>query len=243
MQLAGVQFLWQTEQFDRADRLLADLLRDDKLAESPALWRAAAELSQRRDLPAERLARLERALDAEYRHLPEVINLEDVRRDYRSLLDQYQALADAMVTLKVTPPADFTAKVVRTADRWRSLDSDGEPASRSAARILQTLGGRDLAWDYLTTPVGLHPNEAGPWVSLAETLRQKGDVDLADRAYTAAFEAEPTNAQILWDRAQNLRQAGRRAEAQALFRQLADGTWQPRFAWLQSQARTYAKEN
>jgi tetratricopeptide (TPR) repeat protein len=147
-----------------------------------------------------------------------------------------------MITLHVEPPADFTARVVRTADRWRALDSDGEQSCRAAARILQTLGGRDLAWDYLTTPVGLRPNESGPWVSLAASLRQRGDVELADRSYAAAFEAEPTNAQILWDRAQNLRQAGRRVEAQRLYRTLAEGTWQPRFAWLQSQARAYVKE-
>jgi Flp pilus assembly protein TadD len=133
--------------------------------------------------------------------------------------------------------------VVRTADRWRALDSDGEQACRAAARILQTLGGRDLAWDYLTTPVGLRPNEAGPWVSLAQTMRQQGDVELADRAYAAAFAAEPTNAQTLWDRAQNLRQAGRRVEAQRLFCTLAEGKWQPRFAWLQTQARAYVNEH
>ncbi|HMF13630.1 MAG TPA: hypothetical protein VKE94_15030, partial [Gemmataceae bacterium] len=64
-----------------------------------------------------------------------------------------------------------------------------------------------------------------------------GELDLADRAYTAAFEAEPTNAQILWDRATNLRQAGKVQEAKMLYRQLAEDTWQPRFAWLQTQAR------
>jgi hypothetical protein len=40
----------------------------------------------------------------------------------------------------------------------------------------------------------------------------------------------------------NLRQAGKRVEARKLFRRLADGTWQPRFAWLQTQARAYGDE-
>jgi hypothetical protein len=65
----------------------------------------------------------------------------------------------------------------------------------------------------------------------------KGNLDLADRAYTAAFEAEPTNAQLLWDRAQNLNQSGKTVAAQRLFRRLAEGKWQPRFQWLQTQAR------
>jgi len=50
-------------------------------------------------------------------------------------------------------------------------------------------------------------------VDLARTLGRQGDAELADRAYTAAFEAEPTNAQILWDRAVALRQTGRLVEA------------------------------
>jgi hypothetical protein len=52
-----------------------------------------------------------------------------------------------------------------------------------------------------------------------------------------AFEAEPTNAQILWDRARNLAQAGQAQEAEKLYRRLAEGTWQPRFAGLCDQAR------
>ena len=65
----------------------------------------------------------------------------------------------------------------------------------------------------------------------------KGELKLADRAYQAAYEAEPTNAQILWDRAQNLHQAGEIQSARRLFRQLADGIWPPRFQGIQTQAR------
>ncbi|HZT79745.1 MAG TPA: hypothetical protein VFA26_05975 [Gemmataceae bacterium] len=60
---------------------------------------------------------------------------------------------------------------------------------------------------------------------------------MADRACAAAFGAEPTNAQLLRDRAENLRQSGKESEARKLYRQLAEGLWQPRFGWLQSQAR------
>jgi cytochrome c-type biogenesis protein CcmH/NrfG len=142
-----------------------------------------------------------------------------------------------MVTLKVRPPEGFLVKAVRAADRWRALDRDASGACETVARILQRLGERDLGWDYLTTPVALSPNESGPWVQLAQTLNHKGELDLAERAYTAASESEPTNAQILWDRAQNLRQAGMTAEAARLFRQIAEGQWQPRFQGLQAQAR------
>ena len=66
----------------------------------------------------------------------------------------------------------------------------------------------------MTTPIARsRPNEAGPWQGLGTTLGREGDLDLADRAFAAAFAAEPTDAQILWDRAQNLRQAGKLARS------------------------------
>jgi thioredoxin-like negative regulator of GroEL len=68
-------------------------------------------------------------------------------------------------------------------------------------------------------------------------LSREGDLDLADRAFRAAYAAEPTDANILWEQAQTLRQAGKLAEAQRVLRQIADGTWQPRFNSLKSQAR------
>ena len=61
----------------------ATLLADPKQAKKPALWRLAAELAGRREQKARELECLERALDAEYRNLPEVINLEQVRARVR----------------------------------------------------------------------------------------------------------------------------------------------------------------
>jgi Flp pilus assembly protein TadD len=52
-----------------------------------------------------------------------------------------------------------------------------------AASILRRLGERDLAWDYVTTPAGLKPSEAEPWQTMAASLSQSGELDLADRAY------------------------------------------------------------
>ena len=87
------------------------------------------------------------------------------------------------------------------------------------------MGAKKLAWDYLTTPLAGKPNEAAPWNSLAQTLRQQGEFDLADRAYATAYEIEPTNAQILWDRAQALQQTGRFDDAKKLFQTIAAGEW------------------
>jgi hypothetical protein len=238
MRLAALEFFWQTGQYARADGLLRELLRDPELARRAGLWHLGARLAERRQMPARELECLERALDAEFRDLPEVVNLKAVRAGYEKLLNRYQTLAESLATLRQPLPAGFRAKVVRAADRWRALDRASVEPCRLAARVLRTLGeDRELVWDYLTTPVALRPNEAEPWASLAQQMRQAGEAELADRAFQAAFEAEPTNAQFLWDRAQHLGQSGQTARARALYRQLAEGTWQPRFAWVQAQAR------
>jgi tetratricopeptide (TPR) repeat protein len=237
LSVAGVQFLWETAQLPQADRLLRELLAHKEWGRRSALWRLAGYVAVRRDQTARAPECLERALELEHAEAPEAVDVLALRQDYGGLLAHYQTLADAMVTLKMQPPADFLSKVVRAADRWRAVDPEQEMACQAAARILQRLGVHDLSWDYLTTPVALRPHEAAPWVGLAQTLNQKGDVELADRAYAAAFDAEPTNAQILWDRAQNLRLAGQTVAAGRLLRQLAEGRWQPRFAGLQAQAK------
>jgi tetratricopeptide (TPR) repeat protein len=241
--LAAVAFFQESAQLPQADDLLHGLLADAMLARRADLWRLATDIAAKRDMTGRSLEFLERALDAEYARLPEVIDLSAVRQEYGKLLEHYQHLADAMVTLKVRPPDGFLAKVVRTADRWRALDREQTTACEAAARILQALGDRELGWDYLTTPVGLKPNEAEPWVSLAQSLRRTGDLGLADRAYRAACESEPTNADYLWDRAQNLRQAGKEPEARAVLRQIAEGRWQPRFQPTQARARAQLGES
>jgi hypothetical protein len=237
LQLAGLEFLWHTGQLARADTLLRTLLTEPGNAGRAELWRLAAKLAEKRDMPARRLECLERTLAAEFRDSPAVINLPQVRADYQALLEHYGRLAEALVTLKLPAPAGFTARVVRAADRWRALDREASAACTLAAGVLRTLGERELAWDYLTTPAALKPNEAEPWAKVAEQLRRQGEPALAERAYRAACEAEPTDAQLLWDRARNLREAGRLAQARALYRHLAEGSWGTRFRGLVEQAR------
>jgi hypothetical protein len=239
--LASLGYLWQTGQYAEADNLIQALLANSKYAQRSSLHRLASAIAQKRGMTTRSMAYLEKALDIEYRQMPEVINLKAVREDYGQLLNHYQWLASAVATLKVTEPGDLRTRVVRAADRWRALDREsGDPCQR-ASRILKTLGARELAWEYLTTPIGLHPGESSPWLGLAQSLSQEGELDLADLAYAAAFEAEPTNAQILWDRVQNLRQINKLGEVQQVLRQIVDGEWQPRFSWIQSQARWQLK--
>jgi hypothetical protein len=234
--VAAVDFLIQINRLAQADSALKTLLTDAKLAKAPALWRLAADLAQRRGITSRAALCLEKALDMEYRELPEVINLKKVRQDYTQLLTHYHQLALALTAIESAPPKNFVAKVVRAADRWRALDEGSTQACQLAAKVLQAIGARDLAWDYLTTPIAQRPNESGPWLAMAQTMMES-DFDVADRAFTLAFKAEPTNAQILWDHAQFRHQFGRFNQAGQLYRQIAEGDWQPRFQNLRQQAQ------
>src|SRR5207302_7469509 len=119
---------------------------------------------------------------------------------YRVLFDRYQRLADATAALgAAAPPADLAARVIAAADRWRTADGSDAPCE-AAARVFRTLGLSDLAWDYLTTRFA-NGSDSTPVRDLAEQLRQAGDAELADRAYVAAWNADPQDAQLLWDRA------------------------------------------
>jgi hypothetical protein len=233
---AALSWLIQTDQREEADRLLGKLLDDPEHAKLPHLWRSAAQLARQREQPARALQCQEKALALEYANLPEVINLNQARQDYRGLLQSYAELTKALATLKLPAPAGFRARVVAVADRWRALDREQNDACQLAAQVLRTLGERELAFDYLTTPVGLRPGESDVWVNLAGELIRWGERSLADRAYESAFQRESSNAQILWDRAENLRRAGRLAQAQTLYQRLATSDWQPRFASLKTQA-------
>ncbi|HEX3152251.1 MAG TPA: VIT domain-containing protein [Gemmataceae bacterium] len=238
--LAAIHFLNATARYDRADQLVRGLLSDPKLATEPGLWRLASQISDNRKDSVRAIECLEKAIDIEYAHLPEVFDVQPIRNDYGRLLGHYEWLSDASTSLQVAPPKDLVARVVKAADRWRHLDPEAADVPNRVATILRKVGGEaatDLAWDYATTPLALKPNESSPWTSLAWSLRQEGNWKLADRCYELAFLAEPTNAQLLWDRAQHLQQQGQEAESRNLKRQLAGGDWQPRFNGLKAQAR------
>ncbi len=235
--LSAVEFLTTSHQFDLADLLIQPILEHAEYRKRPAFWRLGARVAQNRGRTADAIARLERAVDIEYRDLPAVIDLAELRQDYGILLDHYLDLAKAAAVLHAPAPNDLAARTVKAADRWRALDPENGPPCTKAAEVLRTLGAIEMAWDYLTTPIGKRPNEAGPWRGLAQTLSHEGELLLADRAFKAAFEAEPTDAQLLWDRAQNLQRAGKLAEAREQMRLIAGGDWQPRFNGLKSQAR------
>jgi predicted Zn-dependent protease len=233
----AIGYLWQTEQYDWANTLLGSLLADEKLAQNANLWRFGAALAQKRNVETDLAAYLEKAIDIEYHQLPEVFNVEGVRYQFGLLLYHYQKLADAMRTLKVKPPPDFLPRVIRAADRWRSLDPEGGRACQDAAKVLVTLGAQEEAWEYITTAVPRDSQDATWWLAIATSWREPGETFLADRAYATAAELEPGNAQVLWTWAEYLRLNGQSTKARHLYQQLADGSWAPHYKVVQEGAR------
>jgi ferric-dicitrate binding protein FerR (iron transport regulator)/tetratricopeptide (TPR) repeat protein len=238
LSVAAVQYLRHTHQYDRADALLRSLLSDSTYAGRASLWRLAARVAGEHRQEERAWECLDRALELEYRHLPEEIDLEAVRRDYGALLGHYEQLAGALATLHQPPPAGLLPRVVSAADRWRALDVDGTVPCVSASRILKALGKEDLAWDYLTTPLAGRPADPAVALEVARALSREGSAALADRAYRLASEADPANAQVLWEEAQCLEQAGKRDAARQVLRQVAEGNWAEQYRELQRQARS-----
>ena len=234
--LAALEYLVAAGKHDRADALLKQLLSSELYAGSSPLWRLASCVAHDGGRLARSVSYLELAMELEYESLPKSYDVEPVRQRYRQLFARYRELAQIVAESNSDVPLDLVGRAIKAADRWRWLDTDVTAACHDAVRVLSELGKDDLAWDYLTTPLAMKPNEATAWLNLAETLRNDGNMELADRAYTAAFEAEPTNAQILWDHAQLFEQTGRSREARGFYRRIAHNEWQPRFNHIKRRA-------
>ena len=221
----------------RADKLLDQVMELPMADQVPGLWRFASKLAE--DSGRKRLAaeRLERAIQLEFATRPTVINIQTVRTDYTELLAKYEELITASTTLELAPPADLGARIVQATDQWRTLDEDDTAACQTASRLLAKLNSKELAWDYLTTPLAENSGESAPWIALARNLGTDIQTDLAGMAWMQAFELESTNPEILLEHARMLQAAGRFEPAKVLLKRAADGTWQPRFASAVQQCR------
>jgi hypothetical protein len=232
--VAGVEYLRDRRDFTRAEALLKPLLTDPRHARSSPLWRLQASLAEARGEPQLGLKALEQAAELDFAGEVDAIEL---RADYAKLLAFYRTLATTLQAAEVKPPAEFLARVEQVADRWRALDADTTTACQAAAGVLITLGKTERAWDYLTSPLAEYSSEAAPWKRLAEALVGQGQLELADRAYVQASAAEPKNAQLLWDRAANLKRSGKDEAAREVLRELSGGEWQTEYLRLKDEAR------
>ena len=187
--MTAVGLLCQAHREVKADELLAGLLARQDAPRDPELWRVASRLANQIDGLRRSLAYLEKAVELQWQNPPDLWDLQAVRSDCGQLLASYGRLAQAAADLGQRPPTGLTERVVRTADRWRSLDRGG-PAAEKAADVLLLLGERELAWDYLTVWLGSDEETAKAWRDAAESLRLRREYELADRALAAATALE-----------------------------------------------------
>ncbi len=230
----------ERQKWEEADRLLGELLADPRQAKRSILWRVGYTIAVNRKQTARAIERLERALDLDYHQFFGVLHLEEVRREYQILAAHYARQAEAMAVLDQKASPEFLAKVMRTADRWRSLDPAGMEAACPVliAPLLRQAGERNLAWDYQTTPFAQATTDLNQWLQLATQLLQMDEIEQADRAYATVFALDPTNAQVLWNRATNLRnKEGMTPKVRELYGEIVEGPWQPQYQPLQAQAK------
>ena len=236
--MAGLRLTSETGQWAQADEIVSAMLASRRSHSMPWLWRLGAHIAAQRERTASAAGRLGVALEIEYWRRPEQVDMGAFRADHEGLLRQYGQIATSIATLHPEPPRQVVESIVRAADRWRSVDADPATACKLAAAALRQLGAKELAWAYLTTPMAGRPGESSRWVALATELAGENESALADRAYVAAFESDPSNPQILLDRAHLLQRSGQADRAREIFRRIVEGTWSEQHKPLQEQART-----
>ncbi len=222
----------QDEELDpkKVERLLADPVQ----AKRPAVWRQAAHVAEQQKQYDSALQRLRRALELE-NNRPR--DLPSLRSDFAWFLSLAEQRVQELTAQHRPVPRDLIAWVMAVADQWRAVDVEDWQPCWLAGRLLRLTGEREQAWGYLTSPSLLQHGERRPWLALARQQCVQKEHDFAERAFAVAASLEPSNAEIVWERALNLRAAGRRDAAHTLLEQLDKGTWQERYRDFQIRAR------
>ncbi len=222
----------------KEDDLLDSLLDLQQLRTDARMWRYAAGVADDLGHPQTALRRLEYAVYLEFQNRPDVIDVEKLRTVYTNLLTRFEKVIDASTTLQTAVPQDTFARIIRAADQWRSLEDDATTCCHLTARILAKLNQRDLAWNYLTTPLAGRSGESASWRTLAVNLTEQKQVELAVLAWSKAFEFEQTNPELLLSHAKMLAANGNAVASRQLLKQIVDSSWQPRYSRVQQQARS-----
>jgi hypothetical protein len=132
-------------------------------------------------------------------------------------------------------------RTLRAIDRWRAHDPEAAEACKQAADIFALLDDQNLAWDYYTTYLIGNGLDVNRWQSVAAEMNQRGQYKLADQALAVAADVDPANAEVVWERAKNLRQAGQDDKADDLMRRLANEKWPEQYQSIRANAQHYLK--
>jgi tetratricopeptide (TPR) repeat protein len=240
--ITGLQCLITIGDWKLAEEFARQLMQYRNADGNAALWRTASRIAGALGDGDESLRRLEQAMRLEFAAMPDIVNVQSLRSDYNKLFDRFTMFAEESLAAKKRLPEDFVERIAQAADAWRSVDPDPTQACQRAAKLLQLVGLHDAAWEYWTTPLVNTANSSAAWSNLAGALQETNQLHLADQAWSEAFTAEPTNPELLWHHATLLRSQGYTERAKPLLQKIVTGKWQPRFANIQSQARSALKK-
>jgi ferric-dicitrate binding protein FerR (iron transport regulator) len=237
LNLAALAYAKEAGDWELAEACVGRALADANLQQIPQLWRDAANAEHHLRKFKEWIESLDRAYEIEFVALPKRVNLEAFRRDYDSLFTQLEERAEQLADDNLLARLSFARVVQRAATRWRDIDVNDTAACHRTAKILTKLGFATAAWNYWTTPLAETPDQPGVWLSFASAMQSQQRSADADRAWTIAFDCEPTNPDILLMHSQFLQSTGQEEKARELLAKIINGTWQPRFENTKQQAR------
>ena len=230
------EMCWHFDRSREASPLLERLLNDGRFSQSLTLWRLAAILGDQGSDFRRAAGCREHAIALDIAHSGERINLTAIRDEFGKLFESYRHWAEQSRT-DVRQRPDLVRRVLVAADQWRALEAEDSTVCQAAARVLRSLGEKEMAWEYLTTPIADKPGESSAWLPVARLLGEFGDVDRASQAFASAFALEPTNADILWEHANFAEKHYRDTDRRELLLRIVHGEWQPRFQNTQQLAR------
>ncbi|NVB41201.1 VWA domain-containing protein [Pseudenhygromyxa sp. WMMC2535] len=191
-----------------------------------------------------RLADATVALDGALTTLLEdgALSLAQLRWGFATLFELHARQARSMAN-----DADSRSAALRAAlavgDRWRAEDPDYAEIDRLCAELSWAVDHDDEAWRYLGSSLDRHPADGPTMAWVADVLERNGELERADSVWTRAIAVEPTDPMHRLRRAQNLLATDHEDHARALLREIVDGDWQPRFAWVVSEAKRLQKQH
>lgn len=239
---AVLEYAKEAAKWDLAEACIQRVLADAKLRLDPRQWRDAANIAHNLRNYSEWIQRLDHASELEFAALPKTVNLEEFRNSYRLLFDQLAQRADQLADAATDDRSAFARVVQRAAGRWRDTDVDDTDACHRTAKILTKLGFADAAWNYWTSPLAETPDQSPVWVTFAAAMNEERRFNVADRAWSTAFDCESTNPELLLKHAQFLRTIGQQQRAHDLLTRITTSPWQSRFDPIKTQAQSMLTE-
>lgn len=242
LNIFALQYAKEANDWKLAEECVQRALADRDLAKGSKLWRGAAEIARQREKFVEWIEFLDKAYQIEFADLPKTVNLEAFRQDYGKLFEQFELRTAQLMDAGSQEKLAFAMILQKAATRWREIDVNDTDVCFRTARMLSKLGLPTAAWNYWTTPLAETPDQSSAWQVFASAMVSEERFMAADRAWSTAFECEPTNPELLIQHAQFLRTIKHESRARELLQKVVNETWQPRFETTKQRAQELLSE-